>query len=189
MILIIDNYDSFTYNLVQRLGEIDNSLDIRVYRNDQISLDEIALLKPARLIVSPGPCTPTEAGISVEVVKRFGGEFPILGVCLGHQVIGYTFDSDIEKAPSIFHGKTSLIKHNDNEIFKEVPNPFNAMRYHSLIINEQSLNKDFDKIAWTEDGLVMGIAHKTFPMYGIQFHPESIGTDFGEKILLNFLNI
>ena len=187
MILILDNYDSFTYNIYQIVAK--HFEDTIVHRNDDITLDKIHDLKPDKIIISPGPSHPKNSGICSDVIKEFGPIIPMLGVCLGHQVIGYTFDSDIEKAPAIFHGKTSLIKHNDNEIFKEVPNPFRAMRYHSLIINEQSLNKDFDKIAWTEDGLVMGIAHKNFPMYGIQFHPESIGTDFGEKILLNFLNI
>ena len=187
MILLLDNYDSFTYNIYQIVAE--NVSDTLVYRNDEINIQKINELNPDKIIISPGPSHPKNSGICKQVVEHFGSNIPILGVCLGHQVIGHTYDSIIEKAPTIFHGKTSLIEHNNNDLFNGVPNPFNAMRYHSLIINEKSLNKDFEKIAWTEDGLVMGISHKTFPMYGIQFHPESIGTDFGEKILLNFLNM
>ena len=187
MILLLDNYDSFTYNIYQIVAE--NFPDTIVCRNDEINIKKIKELNPDKIIISPGPSHPKNSGICKEVVEEFGPNIPILGVCLGHQVIGYTYDSIIEKAPKIFHGKTSLIEHNSNELFEGVPSPFNAMRYHSLIINEKSLSNDFEKIAWTTEGIVMGISHNKFPLYGIQFHPESIGTEFGEKILLNFLNL
>tara|TARA_Y100000590_G_scaffold1844_1_gene2342 strand:+ start:16677 stop:17240 length:564 start_codon:yes stop_codon:yes gene_type:complete len=187
MILLLDNYDSFTYNIFQIVAE--KYSDTLVYRNDEINIQKINELNPDKIIISPGPSHPKNSGICQQVIEQFGHSTPILGVCLGHQVIGHTYGSIIEKAPSIFHGKTSLIEHNDNQLFNGVPTPFNAMRYHSLIINEKSLNKDFDKIAWTNEGIIMGISHKKFPIYGIQFHPESIGTEYGEKILLNFLNI
>ena len=191
MILIIDNYDSFTYNLVQRLGEIDNSLDIRVYRNDQISLDEIALLKPSRLIVSPGPCTPTEAGISVEVVKRFGGEFPILGVCLGHQSIGEAFGANIVRAQRLMHGKTDTIHHDAVGWLGHLPSPFIATRYHSLVIDPPSLPESLEVTAWSElpggEREIMGVRHREFSLEGWQFHPESFLTEVGHSLLTQFL--
>ena len=186
MILILDNYDSFTYNIYQIVAENNNT---KVFRNNEINIEKIYDLNPDKIIISPGPSHPKNSGICREVVDEFGKKIPILGVCLGHQVIGYTYGSTIEKAPTIFHGKTSLVQHNNHHLFKDVPSPFNAMRYHSLIIKEESMNTNFEKIAWTSDGLIMGISHKEFKLYGIQFHPESIGTEFGEQILLNFLSI
>ena len=187
MILILDNYDSFTYNIYQIVAEQNENTT--VYRNNEITIEKIYDLNPEKIIISPGPSHPKNSGICRDVVDEFGTKIPILGVCLGHQVIGYTYGSTIEKAPAIFHGKTSLVEHNNHTLFNEVPSPFNAMRYHSLIITEESLNDDFEKIAWTKDGLIMGISHKELKLYGIQFHPESIGTDFGEQILLNFLSM
>jgi anthranilate synthase/aminodeoxychorismate synthase-like glutamine amidotransferase len=188
MILIIDNYDSFTYNLVQYIGV--SRPDFVVYRNDKITIDEIAALEPDRIIISPGPCTPLEAGISNDVVRAFGPKVPLLGVCLGHQCIAYTFGGDIIRADRLMHGKTSMIYHTPNELFEGVTNPFEATRYHSLIAKESTLPDCFDIIAYTKpEHEIMGIKHKEHPIYGVQFHPESILTREGLKIVENFLSI
>ncbi len=193
MIQIIDNYDSFTYNLVQRLGEIDSQLDIRVDRNDEISVDEILERKPDRLIVSPGPCTPNEAGISVEVVKRLAGKLPLLGVCLGHQSIGQAFGAKIVRAGRLMHGKTDMIYHENSPLLEGLSNPFQATRYHSLIIQPDSLPKELRVTAWSDapngEREIMAIAHREFPLFGLQFHPESFLTAAGTDILQNFLRI
>jgi len=193
MILLIDNYDSFTYNLVQRLGEIDPSLNLEVHRNDQITTDEIARRRPTHLIISPGPCTPTEAGISVECVTRFMGKLPLLGVCLGHQSIGQATGGIIVRAPRLMHGKTDMMYHDGGGIFKGLPNPFRATRYHSLVIRPDTLSPEFIVSAWSDapDGTreIMGIRHKTLPVFGVQFHPESFLTDCGVDILKNFLAV
>ncbi|MEJ2315242.1 MAG: aminodeoxychorismate/anthranilate synthase component II [Nitrospirota bacterium] len=187
MILMIDNYDSFTYNLVQYLGELGE--DIKVFRNDKITIPEIESLAPERIVISPGPCTPKEAGISVEVVRHFAGKLPILGVCLGHQSIGAAFGAEIVVAPELMHGKTSLIHHDGRTIFEGVANPFEATRYHSLIIKRDTLSDDFEISAWTESGEIMGVRHKEFILEGVQFHPESILTREGKDILRNFVNL
>jgi anthranilate synthase/aminodeoxychorismate synthase-like glutamine amidotransferase len=189
MILVIDNYDSFVYNLVQRLGEIDSATPIEVVRNDAITLDEVAARRPSHIIISPGPCTPNEAGISNELVKRFASEIPILGVCLGHQCIGAAFGGEIVRAPTIMHGKTSMIHHDGRGIFREMSNPFVAARYHSLVIERKSFDdSDFEISAWTDDRLIMGVRHRRWPLNGVQFHPESFMTDEGTKLLKNFLD-
>lgn len=185
MILLIDNYDSFTYNLLQYLGEL--GADVLVRRNDAITLEEIDDLKPERIVISPGPCTPNEAGISVELIKAFAGEIPILGVCLGHQSIGAAFGGNVIRAPYVMHGKTSEIFHDGTGVFRGLPNPFIATRYHSLIIEKQSLPDVLHVTAWTEDGLIMGVRHKTLAVEGVQFHPESILTTSGKALLKNFL--
>ena len=187
MILILDNYDSFTYNLVQYVGV--NRPDYLVYRNDKITIDEIAALNPDRIIISPGPCTPLEAGISNDVVRAFGPKLPILGVCLGHQCIAYSFGGDIIRAERLMHGKTSMIYHVKNELFAGVPNPFEATRYHSLIAKKETLPDCFEITATTKQDEVMGIKHKEYPIYGVQFHPESILTREGPRIVDNFLGI
>ncbi len=193
MILIIDNYESFTYNLVQRLGEIDASLDLKVVRNDKITVEEIESLKPDRLIVSPGPCTPDSAGVSVESVKHFHGRLPILGVCLGHQSIGQATGGEIVRAKRLMHGKTDQIHHNSSGIFAGLPNPMVATRYHSLVIRPETLSEEFEMTAWADgpDGEteIMGIEHKDNPTFGLQFHPESFLTTRGSDLLNNFLNI
>ncbi len=193
MILVIDNYDSFTYNLVQRLGEIDGSLDIQVCRNDQITLDEIAARSPDRLIISPGPCTPNEAGISCACVERFAPKLPILGVCLGHQSIGQAFGAEIVRAQRLMHGKTDQIHHRGVGIFAGLPNPLVATRYHSLVIRPGTLSPDFEITAWCDapDGSqeIMGIQHRSYPLFGVQFHPESFLTEHGHDLLENFLQI
>ncbi|UCD29592.1 MAG: aminodeoxychorismate/anthranilate synthase component II [Planctomycetota bacterium] len=192
MIVLIDNYDSFTYNLVQRIGEIGRNQRMNVYRNDKITPEQIEVDKPDRIIISPGPCTPTEAGISVEVVKHFAGKMPILGVCLGHQSIAYAFGAQIVRADRLMHGKTSEIKHDGKTIFEGLENPFVATRYHSLIIKPESLPDDFEVTARTvdsPDNEIMGIRHKTMPLEGVQFHPESFLTDEGHKLLANFLKM
>ncbi len=192
MIVLIDNYDSFTYNLVQRLGEIDRHLDMRVYRNDQVTPDRIAEDAPERIIISPGPCTPKEAGISVEVIQRFAGQVPILGVCLGHQSIGAAFGATIVRADRLMHGKTSEIDHDGKGLFEGIPSPFTATRYHSLVIDPPTLSDDFIVTARTTDAPdreIMGVRHKTMPIEGVQFHPESFLTDVGHKLLANFLKI
>lgn len=188
MIVLIDNYDSFTYNLVQRLGEIDPSLDLIVVRNDQISLDEIEARRPTHLIISPGPCTPLEAGISNAVVERFAPSIPLLGVCLGHQCIGHTFGAKVVRADRIMHGKTSPIHHDAKGVYWGLSNPFVATRYHSLIIQPGTLSEEFEVVAWTEEGEIMGIRHKTFPLEGVQYHPESFLTLEGTRLLKNFLD-
>jgi anthranilate synthase component 2 len=193
MILLLDNYDSFTYNLVQRLGELDASLDLRVYRNDQITTDEIAALQPTHLIISPGPCTPSEAGISVECVERFAGQLPILGVCLGHQSIGQATGGKIVRAKRLMHGKTDRIYHDDQGLFTGLPNPFIATRYHSLVIQPDTLNPDFIVSAWCDapdgDREIMGIRHRAYPLFGLQFHPESFLTLDGPSILKRFIEL
>ena len=187
MILLIDNYDSFTYNLVQRLGELDPTLDMQVVRNDKITLDEIADLAPEKIIVSPGPCSPAEAGISKGVIERFSSSIPILGVCLGHQCIGEVFGGQVVRADRIMHGKTSQIHHDSQGIFRGLPNPFEATRYHSLVIKPGTLPDSFIISAWTDQDEIMGVRHKTYPLEGVQFHPESFLTLDGPKLLANFL--
>ena len=190
MILVIDNYDSFTYNLVQRLGEIDASLDIRVFRNDQIDIESIKKLAPAKIIISPGPCTPKEAGISNEVLKTFASQLPILGVCLGHQCIGHVFGGEVIRNSRIMHGKISPIHHDNKGVFKGLSNPFDATRYHSLVIKKETFtNTDFEVSAWTAEGEIMGVRHKSWELHGVQFHPESFLSIEGPKLLKNFLNI
>ncbi len=185
MLLMIDNYDSFTYNLVQYFGELQQ--DVAVYRNDEITLDEIAKLKPAQIVISPGPCTPNEAGVSVPLIERFAGKIPILGVCLGHQAIGQAFGGKIVHAKKVMHGKTSAIHHHSTGVFRGLPDPFQATRYHSLVIERASLPECLDITAWTDDGEIMGVRHKTLPVEGVQFHPESILTEHGHALLGNFL--
>ncbi len=185
MLLVIDNYDSFTYNLVQYLGELGE--DVQVYRNDKITLEEIEQLRPSRIVVSPGPCTPKEAGISVDVIRRFGGKLPILGVCLGHQSLAVAFGGEVIRAPRLMHGKTSQIKHDGKTIYRGLPNPFEATRYHSLIVNRASLPDCFDISAETAEGEIMGLRHKSLGVEGVQFHPESILTTVGKDLLRNFL--
>ena len=187
MLLMIDNYDSFTYNLVQYLGELGE--DIRVFRNDKISIKEIEDLRPDRIVISPGPCTPKEAGISVEAVRHFAGKLPILGVCLGHQSIGAAFGGEIIRAPKLMHGKTSLIYHDGKTIFENLPVPFEATRYHSLLIRKESMPDCLEISAWTESGEIMGARHKEFVIEGVQFHPESILTVAGKDLLRNFLKL
>jgi anthranilate synthase/aminodeoxychorismate synthase-like glutamine amidotransferase len=193
MILLIDNYDSFTYNLVQRLGEIDAGLDLEVHRNDQITLDEIARRRPSHIIVSPGPCTPREAGVSCDVIRQFAAEIPILGVCLGHQSIGHAFGAEIVRAKRLMHGKTDLIEHDARGLFAGLENPFEATRYHSLVIQPGTLSDEFDVSAWCDapDGSreIMGVRHKRYPLEGVQFHPESFLTRCGSEILRNFLSL
>lgn len=182
--LVIDNYDSFTFNLVQYLGELGDHPE--VHRNDTITLDEIAAMRPAHILISPGPCTPNEAGISVELIKRFSGEIPILGVCLGHQSIGAAFGGNVIRAPRLMHGKTSPIEHTGKGIFAGIPSPFTATRYHSLIV-EEPLPDVLEGTAWTPEGELMGLQHKSHPTFGVQFHPESILTEHGHQLLKNFL--
>lgn len=193
MILIIDNYDSFTYNLVQRLGELDRSLDVRVFRNDQISLDQIEQLAPSHLIISPGPCTPTEAGISVDCVKRFHGKLPLLGVCLGHQSIGQATGGLIVRAKQLMHGKTDRIYHDGSGLFEGLPSPIIATRYHSLVIEPATLSDEFVVCAWADapggGREIMGIRHRKHPTFGLQFHPESFLTDDGPRLLQRFLEV
>jgi anthranilate synthase/aminodeoxychorismate synthase-like glutamine amidotransferase len=190
MILLIDNYDSFTYNLVQRFGEIDAKLDMRVVRNDRIAADEIAALKPSHIVISPGPCTPNEAGVSNDVLKRFASSIPIFGVCLGHQCIGHNFGGKVIRNSRIMHGKVSPIHHDGRGVFAGMSNPFDATRYHSLVIEKESwTNSDFEVSAWTAEGEIMGVRHKTWPLHGVQFHPESFLTVEGPTILKNFLAI
>jgi anthranilate synthase/aminodeoxychorismate synthase-like glutamine amidotransferase len=190
MILLIDNYDSFTYNLVQRLGELDGSLDVRVFRNDQITVEQVAELKPSHIIVSPGPCTPREAGVSNEVLRRYAPTVPMLGVCLGHQCIGHVFGGEVVRNDRIMHGKTSPIYHDNLGVFRGLSNPFEATRYHSLVIRRDTFhNPDFVISAWTEEGEIMGVRHRSWPLHGVQFHPESFLTIEGPKLLKNFLEI
>jgi anthranilate synthase component 2 len=193
MILLIDNYDSFTYNLVQRLGEIDPSLDLQVVRNDKITVDEIAARRPTHIIISPGPCTPTEAGVSVACADHFIGKIPLLGVCLGHQSMGQATGGAIVRAKRLMHGKTDRIFHNDQGLFAGLPNPLIATRYHSLVIRPDTLHPDFEVNAWADapDGSreIMAIRHKRFPAYGWQFHPESFLTELGPELLRRFLAV
>ncbi|MEW6570468.1 MAG: aminodeoxychorismate/anthranilate synthase component II [Nitrospirota bacterium] len=187
MLLMIDNYDSFTYNLVQYLGELGE--DIIVFRNDKITIGRIKELNPHRIVISPGPCTPKEAGVSIEVIRNFSGQIPILGVCLGHQSIGAAFGGDIIRAPRLMHGKTSQIYHDGKTIFEGLPNPFEATRYHSLVIKRETLPDCLDITACTDIGEIMGVRHKKFIVEGVQFHPESILTKVGRDLLRNFLRL
>lgn len=187
MIVLIDNYDSFTYNLVQRLGEIDPGVELMVARNDQITPDEIEALKPSHIIISPGPCTPREAGVSNAVVDRFAPRIPLLGVCLGHQCIGHTFGAEIVRADRIMHGKTSMIHHDGKGIYRGMPNPFEATRYHSLVIRPGTLSSDFEIVAKTDQDEIMGVRHKSYPLEGVQYHPESFLTQDGIQLLRNFI--
>ncbi len=185
MVIVIDNYDSFVYNIAQYLGEL--GWQPQVYRNDQVNLDEIERLNPSHIIISPGPCTPLEAGISNDVIRRFAGRIPVLGVCLGHQCIGYVYGGQIVEAPVPIHGKSSLIYHDGRTVYQGLPNPFEAGRYHSLIIKEDTLPGELELTARTGDGIIMGVRHKEYVVEGVQFHPESIMTDVGHKLLANFL--
>ena len=187
MLLMIDNYDSFTYNLVQYFGELGE--DVQTFRNDEISLEKIAQLKPDRICISPGPCTPHEAGVSVPLLQHFAGKLPILGVCLGHQSIGAAFGGKVIRAHEVMHGKTSPIEHTGVGVFKELPSPFTVIRYHSLAIERASLPDHLEVTAWTADGEIMGVRHKDFPIEGVQFHPESILSEHGHALLKNFLSI
>lgn len=184
---MIDNYDSFTYNLVQYLGELGE--DIRVFRNDKITIAGIEALAPEKIVISPGPCTPKEAGISIETIRNFAGRVPILGVCLGHQAIGDAFGGEVVRAPYLMHGKTSLIHHDGKTIFKGIASPFEATRYHSLIVRRESLPSTLQITAWTDKGEIMGVRHKKYIVEGVQFHPESILTRVGKDILKNFLGL
>jgi len=185
MIIIVDNYDSFTYNLVQQIGAFGERME--VYRNDKVSIEEIEDKMPDHIIISPGPCTPKEAGISNDIIKNFSGKIPILGVCLGHQCIAYTYGADVVRARRLMHGKTSMIKHDGKTIFKGLPNPFVATRYHSLIVKEDTLPDFLEVTARADDDEIMGIRHKEYPLEGVQFHPESFLTEEGPKLLKNFL--
>ena len=187
MVLVIDNYDSFTYNLVQYLLELKQKLEVR--RNDKITMDEIADIDPAAVVLSPGPCTPNEAGISLELIERLAPSKPILGVCLGHQCIGQAFGGNVVRAPELMHGKTSQIHHNGETIFEGLPTPFEATRYHSLIVERETLPETLQVCAETEDGLIMGLRHEEYPVYGVQFHPESILTPSGKDLLRNYLEL
>ena len=187
MLLMIDNYDSFTYNLVQYFGEL--GADIQVYRNDKITIEEIERLNPERLVISPGPCTPKEAGVSVKVIRHFAGKLPLLGVCLGHQSLAYAFGGEIIRAERLMHGKTSMVHHDGQTIFNGLPNPFEATRYHSLIVNRETLPGDFEISAMTDEGEIMGLRHLPTGAEGIQFHPESILTKAGMDLLKNFLEL
>ncbi len=184
-LLVIDNYDSFTYNLVQYLGEL--GAEMTVIRNDKITVPEIREMGPDRIVISPGPGVPSNAGISVELIRILGPGIPILGVCLGHQAIGEAFGGDVIPAPSLMHGKTSMIYHHEKGIFLGLEQPFRAARYHSLVVDPETLPEDLRVEAWTEDGIIMGIRHVSFPVFGVQFHPESIATDCGKQLLRNFL--
>ena len=187
MVLVIDNYDSFTYNLVQYLGEL--KVDLQVHRNDQISLDQVRALNPDRILVSPGPCSPNESGLSNDIIREFGQKIPVFGVCLGHQCIGHTFGAKVVVNYRMMHGKTSLIKHNGRDLFEGMPNPFAATRYHSLVIQRDTLPDFLEVTAETDEGEVMGIRHKQLPIWGVQFHPESILTESGRTIMKNFLKL
>ena len=185
MILLIDNYDSFTYNLYQYLCEL--GAEVRVVRNDETTVEDIALMAPGRIVISPGPCTPEKAGISNDVIRHFGPRIPTLGVCLGHQCIGYAYGGRVGGAGEIMHGKTSMIHHDGEGVFKGLPNPFEAIRYHSLAVYREDLPEDLEVTAWTDNGIIMGLRHKTHPVQGVQFHPESIMTKVGHDVLRNFL--
>jgi len=187
MILVIDNYDSFTYNLVHYLNELGAETD--VYRNDALSVGEAVGLHPEGVLLSPGPCTPNEAGICLDLIRNAPADLPILGVCLGHQSIGQAFGGDVIRAKALMHGKTSLIHHNDKGVFKGLPNPFTATRYHSLSVKRETLPEELEVTAWTDDGEIMGFQHRTRPIYGVQFHPESIATEGGHQLLANFLEL
>jgi anthranilate synthase/aminodeoxychorismate synthase-like glutamine amidotransferase len=187
MLLIIDNYDSFTYNLVQYFGEL--GAEIKVFRNDVLSVADVAAMNPERICISPGPCTPNEAGISCELIAKLGATIPILGVCLGHQSIGQVYGGDVVRADRLMHGKTSPIHHEGKSVFAGMPNPFEATRYHSLIVKRETLPECLEITAWTEEGEIMGLMHKVHPVHGVQFHPESILTQDGKRLLENFLKL
>ncbi len=187
MLVVIDNYDSFTYNLVQYFGEL--GAEMKVLRNDAVTIDELRDLNPSRICISPGPCTPNEAGISCEVIRAFGEQLPIFGVCLGHQSIGQVFGGEVVRAETLMHGKTSLIHHEGKSVFKGLANPFEATRYHSLIVKKETLPDCLEVTAWTDDGIIMGLKHKDLNIHGVQFHPESILTDSGKEMLQNFLDL
>jgi anthranilate synthase component II len=185
MLLMIDNYDSFTYNLVQYFGELGQ--DVKVVRNDEMSVEDLERLRPERIVLSPGPCTPNEAGVSLELVKRAAGRIPILGVCLGHQAIGQAFGGHVIHAKTLMHGKVSSIHHAGAGVFRDLPSPYNATRYHSLAIERETCPADLEVTAWTDDGEIMGVRHRSLAVEGVQFHPESILTEHGHKLLRNFL--
>ena len=185
MILVIDNYDSFTYNIVQYLGEM--GCDLKVVRNDALTTDEIAALRPEKLLISPGPCSPEQAGVSVDVIRRFAGEIPLLGVCLGHQSIGHAFGGNVVRAGRLMHGKTSPIRHDGRGVFAGLPSPFQAIRYHSLLIDRDTLPDCLEVSAETAEGEIMGVRHRTLPVEGVQFHPESVLTEHGKRLLANFV--
>jgi anthranilate synthase/aminodeoxychorismate synthase-like glutamine amidotransferase len=189
MVFVLDNYDSFTYNLVQYLGELGAEVEVR--RNDQVTVTGVDAMRPERILVSPGPCTPNEAGISVELIRYFAGRVPILGVCLGHQAIGAAFGGEVVRAPKLMHGKTSSVEHDGKTIFRGLPSPLRATRYHSLIVREENLPPELEISAWTSDGAdertIMGLRHRKFPVEGVQFHPESVLTSEGKKLIENFL--
>jgi anthranilate synthase/aminodeoxychorismate synthase-like glutamine amidotransferase len=187
MVVLIDNYDSFTYNLVQKLGEVRPGLVVRVYRNDKVAVAEIEDARPTHIVISPGPCTPREAGISNDVLRHFAPRLPVLGVCLGHQCIGHSFGGVVERAANLMHGKTDQIRHDGKAIYAGMPNPFTATRYHSLIIRNGTLPPEFEVVAWTDRDEIMGVRHKTWPLEGVQYHPESFLTEQGETLLANFL--
>jgi len=187
MLLILDNYDSFTYNLVQYFGEL--GAEMKIFRNDALTVDEVKALAPQRICISPGPCTPNEAGISLELIRELGPTTPILGVCLGHQSIGQVYGGDVVRADRLMHGKTSPIHHNGSSVFKGLPSPFEATRYHSLIVKRDTLPDCLEITAWTEEGEIMGLRHKEHPVHGVQFHPESILTENGKQMLENFLRL
>lgn len=187
MLLVIDNFDSFTYNLVQYFGRL--GVEQRVFRNNAITVEEARALNPSRILISPGPCTPSDAGVTCRMIESFAGVKPILGVCLGHQAIGQVFGGKVIRAPYLMHGKTSPIRHKNTDLFEGLPNPFTAARYHSLLVERSTLPDCLDITAETEDGLIMGLRHKTLPVYGVQFHPESFATDGGMRILENFLKL
>jgi anthranilate synthase component 2 len=187
MILVIDNYDSFTYNLVHYLAEL--GAETQVWRNDALSVQDALALKPQAILLSPGPCAPDQAGICLPLLRAAPEDMPVLGVCLGHQSIGQAYGGDVIRAKTLMHGKTSLIHHNNKGIFKDLPNPFTATRYHSLAVKRETLPADLEVTAWTEDGEIMGVQHKTRPIHGVQFHPESIATEGGHQLLANFLNL
>jgi anthranilate synthase/aminodeoxychorismate synthase-like glutamine amidotransferase len=187
MIVLIDNYDSFTYNLVQKLGEIDPKRPIKVFRNDKVTVQQVEELKPTHIVISPGPCTPKEGGVSNDIIRHFAGKLPILGVCLGHQCIGYVFGGIVERAARLMHGKTDRIHHDGKTIYQGMPNPFIATRYHSLIIRNGTMPPEFEVSSWTDHDEIMGVRHKTWPLEGVQYHPESFLTEEGQKLLVNFL--
>ena len=187
MVLVIDNFDSFTYNLVQLIGELGRK--VAVYRNDQIGAAEAQALKPSHLVISPGPGTPEEAGVSMEMIRAFAGKIPILGVCLGHQAIGQAFGGEVIRAKTLMHGKTSPIEHDGRSVFRGLPSPFTATRYHSLAVKRETLPDCLEVTAWTADGEIMGLQHRSRPIHGVQFHPESIATEHGHDMLANFLEI
>ncbi len=190
MILLIDNYDSFTYNLVQRLGELDAAIDLQVHRNDQITPEQVEKLKPTHIIISPGPCTPREAGVSNAIIQRFAPTTPILGVCLGHQCIGHVFGGEVVRNYRVMHGKTSMIHHDGRGVFRGLSNPFEATRYHSLVIKRETWNNpDFEVSAWTDENEIMAVRHKTWKLHGVQFHPESFLTIEGPRLLKNFMEM